>query len=203
VTLVIGLYIACEIIANVTAAKPVTVFGVSAPGGVFIYALTFTLIDLVNERLGKAGARRVVIAAFAANILLALYTTFIITLPSPSFYTGNDAFRTALGSTPRIVGASLLAYVVSSLIDVEVFDAWKRRISGYKWTRVLISNTVSTGVDSTVFVVAAFGGTVPLVSLIIGQYLIKMIVTVVSIPLIYATKYIKDSDSLPRPSPSA
>jgi len=198
-TFVIGIYIACEIIANVTASKPITVFGISAPGGVFIYALTFTLIDLINERLGKAGARRVVVAAFAANILLALYTMLIIELPSPSFFTGGDAFRTALGSTPRIVAASLAAYIVSSLIDVEVFAAWKRRIGGHKWARVLVSNTMSTGIDSTVFVVLAFGGTVPIVSLIAGQYLIKMAVTFVSIPLIYATRYIKESDSTSRP----
>lgn len=50
-----GLYIACEIIAHVTAAKPVTVFGLTAPGGVFIYALTFSLIDLLQERLGRDG----------------------------------------------------------------------------------------------------------------------------------------------------
>lgn len=194
-TLIIGLYIACEIIANVTAAKPVTVWGVTAPGGVFIYALTFTLIDLINERLGRKGARRVVVAAFAANILLALYTTIIITLPSPAFFTGGEAFRTALGSTPRIVAASLGAYLVSSLIDVEVFAAWKRRVGGHKWARVLASNTVSTGVDSTVFVVAAFGGSIPLVPLIVGQYLIKMAVTFLSIPLIYVTKYFKGSSS--------
>jgi hypothetical protein len=170
------------------------VFGVSAPGGVFIYAVTFTLIDLINERLGKARAQTVVAAAFAANILLALYSTLIISLPSPSFFTGDEAFRTVFGSTPRIVGASLVAYVISSLTDVEIFAAWKRRMGGYKWARVLVSNAVSTGVDSIIFVVVAFGGVLPIWSLIVGQYIIKMGVTVVSIPLIYATRYLKTSN---------
>ncbi len=190
-TLLIALYIACELIANITANKTILVFGVAAPGGVFVYALSFTLIDLINEQFGKRGARRVVYAAFAANILFALYSTLILLLPSPSFYTGQEAFSQVLGSTPRIVAASLLAFIVSSLIDVEIFDAWKRRVGRHKWAGVLASNAVSTAVDSSLFVAAAFGGTLPLLPLIAGQYLIKMAITVVSVPLIYATRSLK------------
>lgn len=192
-TLLVALYIACELIANITAGRAVEVAGISAPGGVFIYALTFTLIDLVNERLGKRGAQRVVLAAFVANLLLALYASLILALPVPSFFNRQDAFLTVLGATPRIIGASLSAYLVSSFIDVEIFAAWKARVGGYKWARVLISNSVSTGVDSAVFVVLAFAGTLPLFPLIVGQYLIKMAVTVCSLPLIYATRFIEVS----------
>jgi uncharacterized integral membrane protein (TIGR00697 family) len=190
-TLLVAIYIACELIANITANKTIMLFGITAPGGVFIYTITFTLIDLVNEHFGKQGARRVIYAAFAANILFALYAAFVVMLPYPAFFTGQEAFARVLGSTPRIVAASLLAYIVSSLIDVEVFDVWKRRIGGYKWARVLSSNAVSTAVDSALFVVAAFGGVLPLVPLIVGQYVIKMAITVVSVPLIYLTRSVK------------
>ena len=193
--LLIALYIACELIANISAAKPVEIWGIVAPGGVFIYALTFTLIDLVNERMGKRGARHVVYAAFAANLLFALYAMLIVALPSPAYYLNAGAFATVLGTTPRIVAASLFSYVVSSLIDVEIFAAWKKRVGRHKWARVLASNSVSTGVDSLLFVVLAFGGNLPLVPLIAGQYLIKMAVTVVSVPLIYATKYAEPSEA--------
>lgn len=187
-TLLIALYVACELIANITAGKPVTVVGLVAPGGVFIYALTFTLIDLLNERLGPRGARRVVWAAVGANLLLALYTSLVSALPSPAFYGAQEAFATVLGSTPRIVAASLLAYLVSSFIDIEIYALWKQRVGGHRWARVLVSNTVSTAVDSTVFVAVAFWGVLPLVPLIGGQYAIKMAVTLVSVPLIYLAR---------------
>jgi queuosine precursor transporter len=193
--LLITLYIACELIANISAAKPVEIGGIVAPGGVFIYALTFTLIDLVNERMGKVGARHVVYAAFAANLLFALYSMMIVALPSPAYYPHAAAFAAILGTTPRIVAASLVSYIISSLIDVEIFAAWKKRIGRYKWARVLASNTVSTAVDSALFVTLAFGGTLPLLPLIGGQYLVKMVVTVVSLPLIYATKYVHGEPS--------
>lgn len=187
-TLLIALYVACELIANVTASKPITIFGLTAPGGVLIYALTFTLIDLVNNRLGRLGARRVVYAAFLANVLLALYTSLIIHLPAPAWFDAQSAFATALGSTPRIVAASLAAYLASSLIDIEIFAYWKEHIGGPAWARVLASNAVSTLADSALFVVLAFGGTLPILPLILGQYAIKMAVTVVSVPLIYAAR---------------
>jgi queuosine precursor transporter len=184
-TVLIVLYVACELIANITASKPVDVFGLVAPGGVFIYAITFTLIDLINERLGKQGARRVIFAAFAANLLLAAYTLLIVRIPSPPFYAQQEAFAVVLGSTPRIVIASLTAYFVSSMIDVELFVWLKQRLGQHKWARVFTSNAVSTLVDSAVFVAIAFAGVMPLVQLIAGQYVLKMAVTVLSLPLIY------------------
>jgi uncharacterized integral membrane protein (TIGR00697 family) len=199
-TLLISLYIACELIANITAGRPVQIAGFTAPGGVFIYALTFTLIDLLNERLGKTGARHVVLGALAANLLLAAYATVVLSLPAPAFFTTMAAFETVLGATPRIITASLIAYLISSMIDVEIFAFWKERIGGYRWARVLASNAVSTGIDSLLFVALAFFGTLPLLPLILGQYLIKMAVTVVSLPLIYATRTLSASQKVARPS---
>jgi len=182
----IGIYISCELIANVTATKPVALDGMVVPAAVFIYALTFTLIDLINEKLGKQGARQVIYTAFAANILLALYIQFAIVLPPAGFYKGQEAFKSVLGSTPRIVFASLTAYLVSSLTDAEVFAWWRERVGKWKWARVLLSNAISTLMDSAVFITLAFAGTgLPILPLLRGQYLVKMAITIISIPLIY------------------
>lgn len=187
VTLAIGLYIAAELIANVTAVKPIVLgrLGIVVPAGVFVYALTFTLLDLINERLGKRGARQVIATAFCANLLLAAYAQLTVWWPAPAFFDGQAAVVRVLGATPRIVAASLIAYIVSSLIDAEIFAWWRARVGGYRWMRVLTSNTLSTGVDSVIFVTLAFVGVLPVLPLIVGQYVVKMAVTVVSLPLIY------------------
>jgi uncharacterized integral membrane protein (TIGR00697 family) len=187
--LLIGLYVACEIISNVTASKPVAIAGVVVPAAVFLYALTFTLIDLINERLGKTGARQVVATAFAANLLLAGYVQVAIWLPAAPFYRDANAFAGVLGSTPRIVFASLVAYLVSSLVDTEIFAWWRAHVAGPKWMRVLTSNAISTLVDSALFISIAFAGVLPVGPLIRGQYLVKMGVTVLSLPLIYAGRH--------------
>jgi len=187
-TILIGLYIACELIANVTASKPIQLGGIVVPAAIFIYTITFTLIDLINESLGKQGAQKVILAAFIANLLLAAYAQLAVALPPAPFYSGQEAFAGVLGSTPRIVFASLTAYLVSSLIDAEIFAFWRSRIKGLKWTRVLVSNAISTWVDSVVFITFAFYGTLPIWILIKGQYMIKMAITILSLPLIYSVR---------------
>jgi len=190
VTLAIGLYIASELIANVTAVKPIRLgtLGIVVPAGVFVYALTFTLLDLINERLGKRGARQVIGTAVCANLLLAAYAQLTVWWPAPAFFDGQGAVARVLGATPRIVGASLIAYLVASLVDAELFAWWRARVGGYRWMRVLVSNALSTAVDSLVFVTLAFAGVLPVLPLVVGQYLVKMGVTVVSLPLIYVIR---------------
>jgi hypothetical protein len=195
-TILIGIYIACELIANVTASKPVQIGGLIVPAAIFIYTLTFTLLDLINESMGKQGARRVILAAFIANLLLAAYAQFAVALPPASFYQGQEGFASVLGSTPRIVFASLIAYLISSLIDAEIFALWRSRIRGPKWLRVLVSNTLSTGVDSVVFITLAFYGLMPIWPLIKGQYVVKMAITLASLPLIYLVRSHREQRSM-------
>ena len=195
-TILIGLYIACELIANVTASKPVQLGGIVVPAAIFIYTLTFTLIDLINESFGKQGARKVILAALIANLLLAAYVQLAVILPPASFYSGQEAFSGVLGSTPRIVFASLTAYLISSLIDAEIFSFWRARVQRLKWTRVLVSNTISTWVDSVIFITLAFYGIMPIWMLIKGQYIVKMAITLGSLPLIYLVKSRRENSRL-------
>lgn len=183
------LYVACEIIANVTAGRPVSLFGIVVPAAVFIYTLTFTLVDVIHEIYGKDGSRKVVMGAFFANILLAVYSYLVIHLPAPAFFADSQSYETVFGATPRIVLASLTAYLVSSLVDVEVYHLWKKRIQKAKWSRVLVSNSVSTLIDSCVFITIAFAGVMPILPLIVGQYIVKMAITIISLPLIYTTGF--------------
>jgi queuosine precursor transporter len=187
--ILVSLYVSCEIIANVTAGRPVQLGSVVVPSAVFIYALTFTLVDLVHEVYGRAGSRMVVYGAFLANLLLALYSYLVINLPAPGFFADGKAYESVLGSTPRIVFASLAAYVISSLVDVEVYHLWRSRVRRWKWSGVLVSNAVSTCVDSILFISLAFYGTLPILPLIKGQYLVKMVITAASLPLIYVPSF--------------
>ena len=185
-TYIIALYVACELIANVTAGK-ITVLGpFTVPAAIYIFALTFTLIDLINEGMGKRAARRVVYCAFAANVLLALYSLVIVRLPSPVWFSAAKSYAEVFAVTPRIVLASLTAFLISGLLDVELFAKLKARLNP-GW-RVVASNVVSTLVDSVVFISLAFLGSFPVgavLMLILGQYVVKLAVTGLSVPLIY------------------
>ena len=178
-------YLLCQIIADVTAAKMVDLFGVYVPAAVFIYALTFTLRDVVHKRLGKQTAVFMVLTAGVVNVLMAAYFVFTVWLKPAPFWGNQEAYNLILGVVPRIVGASILAEMISELIDTEIYHRIKHLAP---WKRVLGSNAVSLPIDSLIFVSVAFAGTMPLSALIavmLGQILLKAVITVISIPLIY------------------
>lgn len=184
-TLWIGIYIACEIISNVTAAKPVQVGPIVVPAAIFLYAVTFTLLDVLHREVGYKRLRTVIWAGFAANALLAFYAWFAVSLPPASFYEESEAFSLVLGKTPRIVLASLVAFLVSSFADREIYHLVVLRWGAKPWLRVITSNAVSTLVDSILFITIAFAGIFPILALIVGQYIIKMAIAVASLPLVY------------------
>jgi hypothetical protein len=178
-------YLLCQIIADVTASKMVDLFGIYVPAAVFIYALTFTLRDVVHKQLGKQQAVFMVLTAGGVNVLMAAYFMFTVWLKPAPFWGNQEAYNLILGVVPRVVGASILAEMVSELIDTEVYHRIKHLAP---WKRVLGSNAVSLPIDSLIFVSVAFAGTMPLsalISVMLGQILLKAVITVISIPLIY------------------
>ncbi len=182
----VGIYLACELTANVTASKVTIVGPFVVPAAVYIFTLTYTLLDLINYILGSREARRVVFAGFAANLLLAAYSLLAVYLPPAPFWPGQAGFAQVLGATPRLVTASLLAYLISSNIDVSAY-AWLSRRAA-PWARVLLSNAVSLAADTIIFITIAFAGQTALLPLMLGQYAVKMAVTVISVPLIYLAR---------------
>lgn len=189
-----GAYVAASLIANVMSVRIVRLAGFSIDAGTLAYPLTFTLRDVVHKVGGRAAARTVIISTAGFNLLLALGLWAAARLPADVMVSGpaQDQFGPVLLGTWRIVGASLVAQVISELIDTEAYQLYTRRF-GHRaqWGRVLASNAVSIPVDSVLFVLIAFGGTVPAataVSIIWANVVVKGLTSVVTTPLIYAVR---------------
>lgn len=184
--LLIGGYIALQLIADVTAVKITTIWGFAIPAATFVYALTFTWRDLLHRRLGRETARATVLVAGLCNVFMAGYFWFAVRLPSAVFWSGQEAFRGTLDIVWRITLASIVAEVVSQWLDTEVYHFLSRR-AGRLW-RVLVSNGISLPVDSVLFCFLAFSGTMPVEavwSIVLGQIILKGVITVASVPIIY------------------
>lgn len=198
-TYIIVLYVACELIANATAGRITIIGPFMVSGAIFIFTLSFTLIDLINEGLGKIAARRVIYAAVIANALLAVYSIFVVSLPMPpADFTGTallESYKNVFSQTPRIVVASITAFVAAGLLDVELFAGLRARLNP-GW-RVVISNSVGLLLDAVLFNSIAFLGVFTLGeigSLMTGEYAMKIAVTLVSVPLIYLVRTVVTVD---------
>lgn len=177
----ISLYIGAELVSNVTAGRLVQLGAFVFPGAIFLYSLTFTLRDAIHTAGGWQSAKALLWGGFAANALLAGYGLLVNALPKPGFFQ-DDAYQVVFGSTLRVVGASLAAYLVSTALDALIFERLKSR--GVT-TQVLASNAVSTTLDTVIFITLAFAGTgAPLLNLMVGQIILKMLISLLLIPLV-------------------
>jgi uncharacterized integral membrane protein (TIGR00697 family) len=182
-------YVAAQMMSDIASLRIVLVAGLSIDAGTFIYPFTFTLRDMAHKVAGIKATRILIFAAAGINILMALLFKFVSLLP-PDLSVGPQVeFGAVLSPIWRIVGASIIAEVISELIDTESYRVWVERITTrYQWGRVVFSNAISIPIDSFVFSYLAFWGIFPggvVLSIFISNMLIKGITTLVSIPGIY------------------
>jgi len=186
---VVAAYVAAQMLADVLSLKIAWVAGFSVDAGTLIYPFTFTLRDMVHKLLGKAAARKVIFAAAVINLVMAGLFAVAVWLPPDPTWELQGAFAAVLSPAWRIVVASILAEILSELVDTEIYQLWIKRITTrYQWARVLFSNAVSVPLDSLIFSWIAFGGDLPastVWSIFWANVLVKGAVTIISLPGIY------------------
>jgi len=183
------LFTTCLIVANILAVKLISIGGWVVPAGVIAYPLTFLFTDVITELYGRRTASRVVWLGFGANILMVIlvYSGKLLT-PAP-FWEGQPAYEAILGMVPRIVLASMGAYLVSQHHDIFAFQFWRKKTKArFLWLRNNASTMVSQALDTGMFITIAFWGTVTtevLVNMLYTQYLIKLAIAAADTPFCY------------------
>lgn len=197
-----GAYIAAQMLSDIGSLKIADVGGWAVDAGTFVYPITFTIRDMIHKRLGKKAARTTILLAAAVNVIMAAYFWLICLLPADASWaawegasvTMNDAFSRVLAPAWTIVVASILAEVVSELIDTEVYHLWMTKVTKrFQWVRVLVSNAAAVPVDSLIFAWLAFGLGFGLPAAEVWQIfwfnvIVKGLVTLASLPFIYLVK---------------
>ena len=185
------IYSGSLVLAAVMASKIIAVGRLVVPAGVLAYCLTFLITDVISEIWGKERAQTVVMGGFITLVLVFLLTGVSILWPPASFWPHQKAYETILGSSARIMVASLTAYLFSQYHDVWAFHFWKRVTSDrFLWLRNNASTIVSQLLDSVVFITIAFYGSMPLVPLILGQWVVKVGIAAMDTPFVYLLVYL-------------
>lgn len=184
--LLASLFSGSLVIASVISSKIITIGGVVLPAGILAYCITFVASDVISEVWGKEKARQVVLGGFAALVVCLGLIHLALAWPGAVFWDNNEAYASVLGAAPRIIIASLIAYLVSQNHDVWAFHFWKRVFNGrHLWIRNNLSTASSQIIDSAIFISIAFYGIMPIMPLIIGQVVIKIIIAFMDTPVVY------------------
>jgi queuosine precursor transporter len=187
---VVALFVTALITANITAVKLIGVFGLVLPAAVIVFPISYICGDVLTEVYGYRAARRVIWLGFLCNLLAvaAIYLGGI--LPAAPFWQDQEAYEAILGYTPRILAASFLAYLIGEFANSYVLARMKVATDGrWLWSRTIGSTLVGQGLDSLVFILLAFAGTIPLgamISAVVAQWLVKSAYEALATPLTYA-----------------
>lgn len=184
------LFVVSLLISNIITAKQVLLpFGIVMTGAVFVFPITYILSDLFSEVYGYRWSRITCYLGFAANLFMVLIFSAVIATPAPDYWLNQEAFQTVLGNTPRVLVASLLAFVLGDFVNDRVFRKMKEKypnsIKGFGW-RAILSSVCGELVDSLVFLPIAFIGQMPLKTLAVMtvmQVLIKTGYEVIILPI--------------------
>lgn len=177
--------------ANVIAGKIIAIGGWEMSSGIIAYPLTFLLTDTIAEVYGRRATTRVVWFGFACSLMMTALIYLGGALPIASVSAvSQESFDGALGSVPRIVLASMLAYLVAQNHDVFAFHFWRRKTDGrHLWFRNNASTAVSQLLDTALFTLIAFWGVLPVdvvLMIFVVEYIAKIAISVADTPLVYA-----------------
>jgi queuosine precursor transporter len=197
--ILLGLFVSLIISANLLGNKITTFMGISFAVGIFIYPFTFVITDVIEEVLGVKKVKVFVITGLIALIMVLLYTLLAIYLPPAARFDYNSEYARVFGMSARIIGASIIAFIISQTHDMFAFNFWKKKTHGkYLWLRNNLSTIVSQFIDTTMFMFLAFYQMTPkftaifVFSLIIPYWLLKVLIAVIDTPLCYVgVKWLK------------
>jgi queuosine precursor transporter len=161
------------------AAVQLPWFGtVTFMAGVLFFPISYIFGDILTEVYGYARDRRVVWAGFAALAFASLMAAVVVHLPPADFWRDKQpAVEAIFGNTPRIIAASVIAFLCGTFVNSYVLAKMKIFTAGrWLWSRVVGSTLCGELVDSVLFYSIAFAGLWPraqLIEVMFTQYLLK------------------------------
>ena len=192
-------FVVCLIVSNLLEAKIIQLGPVTATAGLLVFPISYIINDCITEVWGFKKARLVIWSGFVMNFIVVGIAQVAVLLPAAPFWAGGESFNFVFGMTPRIVFASLCAFLVGSFLNAYVMSKMKISSKGRNFSlRAIVSTLAGESADSIIFFPIAFGGLIPNEALLImvgTQALLKSVYEIIVLPVtIRVVKYVKKID---------
>lgn len=175
------------ILSNIASVKIAAIRNISFDGGTILFPLAYLFGDILTEVYGFSRARRVIWIGFAMNILMVITFALVGMLPADALWGMQESYMNILGVVPRIVLASLAAYLLGEFLNSYVLAKMKVKTGGKRFgVRAICSTAIGQAVDTSVFLLIAFAGILPwslLGTIWVTNYVFKIVVEIVLLPV--------------------
>lgn len=193
------LFNVCLIAANLLETKVIEICGITVTAGLIVFPVSYIINDCIAEVWGFKKARLIIWSGFLMNFFVVGLGLIAVSLPAASFWEGEEHFNFVFGMAPRIVTASLLAFLVGSFLNAYVMSRMKVASQGKHFSyRAIMSTLAGETADSLIFFPIAFGGIIAwpeLLTMMCIQIVLKSLYEVIILPVtIRVVKVIKKID---------
>lgn len=193
------LFNVCLIAANLLETKVIQIGSLTVTAGLLVFPISYIINDCIAEVWGFKKARLIIWSGFAMNFFVVALGLIAVAIPAAPFWEGEEHFDFVFGMAPRIVAASLMAFLVGSFFNAYVMSKMKVASQGRNFSaRAIWSTVVGETADSLIFFPVAFGGVIAWKELLIMmgiQIVLKSLYEVMILPVtIRVVKAIKKID---------
>ena len=189
-----AVFVTFVLLTNTVGVKLFTLGSLTLPVSIVWYPLTFLVTDIVSEVYGAGRARFLVLMGFSMSVVLLLFSLTGIALPVAPVYPLQQDYLNIFGPVWRLLFASMTAYLLAQMIDVQLFHFWKRLTRGrHLWLRnngsTVLSQLVDTVTVNKIFLYrnpTVYTGTLrELLGIILAVYTVKVVIAAADTPLCY------------------
>ena len=193
------LFNVCLIAANLLETKVIQIGSLTVTAGLLVFPISYIINDCIAEVWGFKKARLIIWSGFAMNFFVVALGLIAVAIPAAPFWEGEEHFDFVFGMAPRIVAASLMAFLVGSFLNAYVMSKMKVASRGRHFSaRAILSTLAGETADSLIFFPVAFGGIIAWRGLLIMmciQIILKSMYEVIILPVtIRVVKAIKKID---------
>jgi uncharacterized integral membrane protein (TIGR00697 family) len=196
-----ALFITSLITANILIVKQIAIGTIIIPAAIIIFPLSYICGDVLTEVYGYKQARLVIWLGFTCNLIAVIAFWIGGILPPAPTFEAQSAYERILGSTPRFLIASFVAYLAGEFTNSFILAKMKIATKGkWLWTRTISSTLVGQGFDTVIVLTIAFAGVLPFTVLgimIVSHWLLKSAYEVIATPLTYVVvNYLKQKEQI-------
>lgn len=185
--IITGIFCACLIVSNVLDTKFFQIGSATFPAGIILFPIVYVFGDIFTEVYGYGQSRKAIWAGFTSLVLAVVSIELARRLPAAESWNQQEAFNAILGKLPRIALASVTAYFAGEFVNSFTLAKLKVAQGGRRMPiRFVASTFVGQAVDTAVFILVAFAGTLPvsvMAEIFLSAWLFKVLWEVVALPV--------------------
>ncbi|TAL62916.1 MAG: VUT family protein [Legionella sp.] len=177
----------CGLAASLITAPKIVHVGINFPFSNIVFSIfTYPIVDCICELWGKPIARQTVWIGLVSQVLFCVLIQLSILAPPAQQWLHQGEYQIILSTGINVVIASLVAFAISQIFDIYVYQKLKEKSLGKQlWLRSNLSTYLGQTIDSILFINIVFYNSNQKMNLILGSITIKIILSFLMTPIVY------------------